>query len=38
MGPPRAEAEPQRAGASVPGVGVGAQENTASREGRPGEI
>ena len=37
MGPPRAEAEPQRAGASVPGVGIGAQENTASREGRPGK-
>jgi hypothetical protein len=37
MGPPLAEAEYQRAGASVPGVGVGAQENAAMREGRPGE-
>ena len=37
MGPPFAEAEHQRAGASVPGAGAGAQENTATREGRPGE-
>jgi len=37
MGPPFAEAEHQRAGASVPGVGVGAQENAARRKGRPGE-
>jgi hypothetical protein len=37
MGPPLAEAEHQRADASVPGVGVGAQENAARREGRPGE-
>ncbi len=37
MGPPLAEAERQRAGASVPGVGVGAQENAARKEGRPGE-
>ena len=35
MGPPLAEAEHQRAGASVPGVGVGAQEN-AARPGRMG--
>ena len=38
MGPPLAEAEHQRAGASVSGVGVDAQENTARRDGRPGEI
>jgi hypothetical protein len=37
MGPPIAEAEHQRAGASVPGVGVGVQENAPGREGRPGE-
>ena len=37
MGPPLAEAEHQRGGASVPGAGVGAQEYTARREGRPGE-
>jgi MT0933-like antitoxin protein len=36
-GPPLAEAEHQYAGASVPDVGVGAQENAARREGRPGE-
>jgi hypothetical protein len=35
-GPPLAEAEHQCAGASVPGVGVGAQEN-GRREGQPGE-
>ena len=37
MGPPLAEAEHQRTGALVPGVGVGARKNTARREGRPGE-
>jgi hypothetical protein len=37
MGPPRAEAEYQRAGASVPRAGVGAQENPASRQSRPGK-
>ena len=37
MGPPLAEAEHQRAGASAPDVRVGAQENAARREGRPGE-
>ena len=36
-GPPLAEAEHQCAGASVPDVGVGAQENAARRESRPGE-
>jgi MT0933-like antitoxin protein len=37
-GPPLAEAEHQRAGASVPGAGAGAQENAARRRaGRPGE-
>jgi hypothetical protein len=37
MGPPLAEAEYQRVGASVPGLGVGAQENAAMREGQPGK-
>jgi hypothetical protein len=37
MGPPLAEAEHQRTGALVPGGGVGARENAARREGRPGE-
>jgi hypothetical protein len=37
VGPPLAEAEHQRAAASVPGVGVGAQENAARWEGCPGE-
>jgi MT0933-like antitoxin protein len=37
MGPPLAEGEYQRAGASVPSVGVGAQETRPRPEGQPGE-
>ena len=35
MGPPLAEAEHQRAGASVPGVRVGVPGNAARKESRP---